>query len=151
VRSAWLSRLFWAGVALLVASWAVWQFSDAHLLSWVLFCGSFPLILEPRAWQDYARIFSRRYIVDEVEQKAILELAFDFKSAIARFVLLYLWLFGILMALQMKVFPGDGWTVVIIVGPALIWVALAFQNHGRSIERFAVKRGIVRRWGRPLP
>ena len=131
---------------MLAASIAAWWCLGDDLLGWVLFAGAFPLIFEARAWQQAALFASLRYAVDE---STFYSRAYELKDALPRLALLYCWLFGILVAREMKSLPDDGWIVVILAGPVVIWTALTMHSYYRRVRIFVVQNGIAKRRGKP--
>lgn len=138
------NAFFWWGCGLLVASLAVWKLADANLLAWILLAGSFPLFFEAHAWQGATWTASMYY---EVAEEEIWCGAYNFRGAVFRFVVLYVWLLGILFAREEHVLPDNGWMWVILGAPVVLWVALALYAYWRDVSAFAQARGLRKRRG----
>jgi hypothetical protein len=63
-------------------------------------------------------------------------------------LLLYVFLFGILAAREEQVLPDNGWTVVIILGPVMLYVATVATAHIRAIRRFMKAKGLESSWSK---
>ncbi|MEO7277756.1 MAG: hypothetical protein ABIW33_07025 [Sphingomicrobium sp.] len=146
MKLAWSpSCLMWAGFALVAVSLPVWQTGEADLLAQVLIGGSLPLIYEATAWQDAANMASLRY---EVDSEEIWRNAYDLRGAIPRFAILYVLIFGILVAREAKVLPDNGWTWAMIVGLILVWGAMTVRSYRQSVAAFVSAKGIAKRQAR---
>jgi hypothetical protein len=130
-----VSLIFWIGVALFAASIGVWMLSDSELLGWILFAAAFPLVFDEGAWRNSVELVRFIRARDDVG----LDVPYDLKHAAFRLSFLYLWIFGLLAAREMNVLPDNGWTYVILIGPMVIWIALAVGLAWRTVPARTAK------------
>lgn len=124
------------GAAFLVASVILFRFSNAELFAWILMTASFPLIMEAAAWGQAEQFAGMRYNLYPNNLNG----AYKVRSAIPRFIFLYIWLFGILIARKLQVLPDDGWIAVIILGPFAVWLILTYRSYSNDIIAYVAER-----------
>lgn len=117
------------GATCLAASVLLFRFTNAELLAWVLMTLAFPAIMEVAGWNQAELLTGWRYNLDRDSLRG----AYKVSNAVPRLALLYVWLFGILAARERQSLPDDGWTVVIIFAPLVVWAALAYRSHSEII------------------
>lgn len=129
-------RFMATGAAFLAASILVFRFSSADLLAWVLMTLSFPLIMEAAAWGQAQQLAGMRYDL----YPDALSGAYKARSAVLRLVFLYIWFFGMLIARELQALPDNGWIAVIIFAPLIVWLALLYRSHSKTIIAYMTER-----------
>jgi hypothetical protein len=130
------SRFMAIGATFLAASILVFRFSNADLLAWVLMALSFPPIMEAAAWGQAQQLAGMRYDLypDDLRD------AYKASSAAPRLVFLYIWFFGMLIARELQALPDNGWVAVVIFAPFIVWLALLYLSHSKTIIAYMAER-----------
>ena len=116
--------------ACLAVSFLLFRFTNLELLAWMLMAAAIPPIMEAAAWQQAELLTATRYNLDPGSLRG----AYKVSNAVPRLAFLYMWLFGVLAARELQSLPDDGWTIVIILAPFVVWAALAFRSHSKTIS-----------------
>jgi hypothetical protein len=118
------------GAVCLAVSVLLFRFTNAELLAWVLLTLALPPVIDGAGWNQAELLAGWRCNLDPDSLRG----AYKVRNAVPRLALLYVWLFGILAARELNLLPDDGWTVVIIFTPLVVWAALAYRSHSKIIS-----------------
>ena len=101
---------------------------------------SFPLIVEAAAWGQAEQFAGMRYGLYHDSLRG----AYKVSSAVPRLIFLYIWLFAILIARELRFLPDDGWISVIILAPIAVWLTLTYRSYSKIITAYMAERGSTR-------
>ena len=141
-RSPWLPLV--SGAGLLLLGLAAWQFRGGELLARVLLTLCVPLIYEGGAWFGAAKVGGHYYGLDG---KVIHSQAYDPQAALVRCALIFVLLFGILIAGEAGAFPESFGTWLALAITMCLWIAHVLRSHFRQVTIFARQKDVPRRSG----